>query len=57
MEIFKTIAEALDKQVEKEPLCKEMERGPDFHFCPVCQKGLVPHSGNYCKFCGQRIKW
>lgn len=52
MEIFKTIAEALEKQIPYKP---EPYKGYD----GKCKCGVIflDKATNYCGNCGQRIKW
>lgn len=57
MEILKTVADALEKQVAKTPLDIEQGEGLTFNgFCPVCAS-WANSDYKYCNHCGQRLGW
>ena len=53
-EHYKTIIDALEKQIPKKPIYKAEGKYTTM-VCPVCEKGnlVLP----YCKHCGQALDW
>ena len=52
-ECYKTIINALEKQIPKKPIKDKYV--PELDFCPEC--GTEVTNCNYCPLCGQKIDW
>lgn len=50
MEIIKTITDAMQKQIPKEP---KWNGEP---YCPICD-GILWDYQKYCDECGQKLRW
>lgn len=59
---LQTIKEALEKQISKKPIEKEVIGASMTGYkyrgqCPKCSSTVLQYTGNYCPKCGQALDW
>jgi hypothetical protein len=53
---YRTAIAALEKQEPKTPERRGSEVSGEYFLCPECKKVVGPKV-NYCRQCGQKLKW
>ena len=56
IESYRTMIEALEKQVPKKPKEDKNMRGDFMYICPACENKLSQIT-KYCNECGQKLRW
>ena len=59
-ECYKTIINALEKQIPKKPVKSENQvvRYANTYYCPICNLGITgTNIAKWCYHCGQKLDW